>query len=165
MWTRSGPIIDNTKGRMSNLLYNMSPKRRYFVRVFSRNEIGESNKTAVTPVMTLEPTINIYRVKAVFVVLLIVIAVVLSKDVFVVALLVLAVTLAIYGLITFFFLRRKVEPVDNQLYLSSDDPDLATVHNLRTQSVMNTSLPSNAHDNQTYQIQLHNEDGGKLYFE
>lgn len=45
--------------------------------------------------------------KAVCVVLFIVITVVLSKDVFVVGLLVLAVTLAVYGLISFFVLRKK----------------------------------------------------------
>lgn len=54
-----------------------------------------------------EPTINLYRVKAVFVVLLIAIAVVLSKDGFVTVLVVLAVTLAVYGLLMFFFIRRK----------------------------------------------------------
>ncbi|XP_052079073.1 uncharacterized protein LOC127717471 isoform X2 [Mytilus californianus] len=181
MWTRSGPIIDNKKVRMSNLLYNINPKRRYFVRMLSRNEIGESNKTVVTSVMTLEPTINIYRVKAVFVVLLIVIAVVLSKEMSLVVLLVLAVILAVYGLITFFFLRRKekdasdnynpreeevrenfqVEPVDNQLYISSDDPDLARVHSLRNQSEIDTTLPSTSHDNQIYQMQLPNEANGR----
>lgn len=45
--------------------------------------------------------------KAVFVLLLIMIAVVLSKDVSVVVLIVLAVTIAVYGTITFFCLRRK----------------------------------------------------------
>lgn len=53
MWTQSGPIIDDMKVRISNFLYNMSPKRRYFVRMFSRNKIGESNKTHVTTVITL----------------------------------------------------------------------------------------------------------------
>ncbi|XP_052079064.1 uncharacterized protein LOC127717466 [Mytilus californianus] len=179
MWTRSGPIIENMKVRMSNVLYNMSPKRRYFVRMFSRNEIGESEKTAVTPVMTLEPTINIYRVKAVLVVLLIAIAVVLAKALWVVLVFVLVGILAISGWTIIFFIGRKekgasgnsnpreeevrenfqVEPVDNQLYLSSDDPDIAHVRNLRNQSVINTSLPSSSHDNQTNQMQLYNEDG------
>ncbi|CAC5394317.1 unnamed protein product [Mytilus coruscus] len=52
MWRCSGPIIDNMQVRMSNLLYNMTPNTRYCVRLLSRNAIGESNKTAVTPVMT-----------------------------------------------------------------------------------------------------------------
>ncbi|VDI05334.1 Hypothetical predicted protein, partial [Mytilus galloprovincialis] len=106
-WTRAGPIIDNLQTRMSNLLYKMTQNTQYLVRMFSRNEIGESNQTTVVAAMTLEPTINLYRVKAVFVVLLIMIAVVLSKDVSVVVLIVLAVTIAVYGTITFFCLRRK----------------------------------------------------------
>ena len=53
MWTRSGPIIDNMQVMMSNLLNNMTPNTRYLVQMFSRNKIGESNKTAVTSQMTL----------------------------------------------------------------------------------------------------------------
>ncbi|VDI38213.1 Hypothetical predicted protein [Mytilus galloprovincialis] len=52
-WTRSGPIIDNMQTRMSNLLYNMTPNTRYLVRIFSRNEIGESKKTPIIDAMTL----------------------------------------------------------------------------------------------------------------
>ncbi|XP_052079069.1 uncharacterized protein LOC127717469 [Mytilus californianus] len=179
IWQRSGPVVDNRQVKMLTFINELNPKTRYHIRVLSKNEIGDSNQTAVTSVMTLEPTINIYRVKAVFVVLLIVIVVVLSKEVSLVVLLVLAVILAVYGLITFFFLRRKekdasdnynpreeevrenfqVEPVDNQLYISSEDLDLARVHSLRNESEMDTTLPSTSHDNQIYQMQLHNEGG------
>lgn len=56
-----------------------------------------------------------------------------------------------------------VEPVDNQLYISSDDPDLARIHNLLNQSVLDTSLQSTSRDNQTYQMQVLNDGGGKVY--
>lgn len=56
-----------------------------------------------------------------------------------------------------------VEPVDNQLYISSDDLTLARVHNLHNQSVLDTSLPSTSRDNQTYQMQVLNDGGGKVY--
>ncbi|CAG2226573.1 IGSF9B [Mytilus edulis] len=175
-WTRAGPIIDNLQTRMSNPLYNMTPNTQYLVRMFSRNEIGESNQTTVVAAMTLERTINLYRVKAVFVVLLIMIAVVLSKDVSVVVLIVLAVTIAVYGTITFFCLRRKeedasdnyspveeevrenfqVEPVDNLLYISSDDSILARAQNIRNQSILDTTVPSTSSEHQIYQMQLLN---------
>ncbi|XP_071149323.1 uncharacterized protein [Mytilus edulis] len=152
----------------------MTPNTQYLVRMFSRNEIGESNQTTVVAAMTLEPTINLYRVKAVFVVLLIMIAVVLSKDVSVVVLIVLAVTIAVYGTITFFCLRRKeedasdnyspveeevrenfqVEPVDNLLYISSADSILARAQNIRNQSILDTTVPSTSSEHQIYQMQL-----------
>ncbi|CAC5372894.1 unnamed protein product [Mytilus coruscus] len=53
IWRRSEPVIDNMQARMSNILFNMSPQTRYLIRVLSTNEIGESKKTTVTPIMTL----------------------------------------------------------------------------------------------------------------
>ena len=53
-----------------------------------------------------------------------------------------------------------MEPVDNQLYLSSDDPDLAHAQNVRNQSVPNIRLTSTSQDHQTNQMQLHNHNGG-----
>ncbi|CAC5372897.1 unnamed protein product [Mytilus coruscus] len=102
---------------------------------------------------------NVDDVKAILLVLLVVIAVVLLKAVWIVLLIVLAVVLAITVLTAFFLLRRKVEPVDNQLYISSDDPGLARINNLRNPSVIDTTLPSISHDNQIYRMQLHNEGG------
>ncbi|XP_076089162.1 uncharacterized protein LOC143059533 [Mytilus galloprovincialis] len=104
------------------------------------------------------------------------ISVVLSNDVSVVVLIVLAVTIAVYGTITFFCLRRKdedvsdnynpveeevrenfqVEPVDNLLYISSDDSILARAQNIRNQSILDTTVPSTSSDNQIYQMQLLN---------
>lgn len=53
MWTRSGPIIDDMKTRISNFLNKMTPNTRYLIRMSSRNKIGESNKTSVIAAMTL----------------------------------------------------------------------------------------------------------------
>ncbi|VDI11168.1 Hypothetical predicted protein [Mytilus galloprovincialis] len=52
-WKRSGPVVDNRQVRLSKILNNLNPKTRYQVRVLSKNEIGDSNQTAVTSVMTL----------------------------------------------------------------------------------------------------------------
>ncbi|VDI70161.1 Hypothetical predicted protein [Mytilus galloprovincialis] len=56
--TRSAPIIDNMQMRMSNILYKMTPNTRYVVRMFSRNEIGESKKTTVIDAMTLDEDVS-----------------------------------------------------------------------------------------------------------
>lgn len=56
-----------------------------------------------------------------------------------------------------------VEPVDNQLYISSDDLDLARVHNLRNPREIDTTLPSTSRENEIYMMQFRNEGGGKVY--
>ncbi|XP_076088491.1 nephrin-like [Mytilus galloprovincialis] len=174
VWIRSGPVTGNFEIRMSEIMYDIIPNTRYYVRVLSKNKIGESNTTTV---ITLGLSNNKYDVEAILLVLLVDIAVVLVKAVWEVVLVVLLVVIAITVWTASFHLRRKannasdidnpseeevrenfqMEPVDNQLYLSSDDPDLAPAQNVRNQSVPNTRLTSStSQDNQTNQMQLHN---------
>ncbi|CAG2226569.1 CADM4 [Mytilus edulis] len=175
--TSEKPVTGNFEIRMSEIIYDIIPNTRYYVRVLSKNKIGESNTTTV---ITLGLSNNKYDVKAILLVLLVDIAVVLVKAVWEVVLVVLVVVIAITVLTASFHLRRKannasdidnpseeevrenfqMEPVDNQLYLSSDDPDLAHAQNVRNQSVPNTRLTSStSQDNQTNQMQLHNHNG------
>lgn len=53
--------------------------------------------------------------------------------------------------------------MDNQLYISSDDLDLARVHNLRNPREIDTTLPSTSRQNEIYMMQFRNEGGGKVY--
>ncbi|VDI77316.1 Hypothetical predicted protein [Mytilus galloprovincialis] len=50
----------------------------------------------------------------------------------------------------------QVEPLDNLLYISSDDHNLARTQNIRNQIVLDTTLSSTSSDNQIIQMQLLN---------
>ncbi|XP_071149324.1 uncharacterized protein [Mytilus edulis] len=89
---------------MSEIIYDIIPNTRYYVRVLSKNKIGESNTTTV---ITLGLSINKYDVEAILLVLLVDIAVVLVKAVWEVVLVVLLVVIAITVLTASFHLRRK----------------------------------------------------------
>ncbi|CAC5372896.1 unnamed protein product [Mytilus coruscus] len=58
IWRRSRPVPGYMQSEITTVLYDINPNTRYFVRVLSKNEIGESNTTTVTLVMSLGEVIT-----------------------------------------------------------------------------------------------------------
>lgn len=48
IWTTTGPVEDASGNKMHYSLYDLISAKQYFVRMFSRNEIGDSNITDIT---------------------------------------------------------------------------------------------------------------------
>lgn len=48
IWTTTGPVEDASGKKMHYSLYELESTKQYFVRMFSRNKIGDSNITNIT---------------------------------------------------------------------------------------------------------------------
>lgn len=46
-WKRSEPVFDKMEKKMSKIMNGIIPNNRHYVRVLSKNDIGESKRTKV----------------------------------------------------------------------------------------------------------------------